>query len=145
MRADWEELEADLDGTEDGVLPQLIAKLLYSLTWNRQIKCVELDVSDSSRENAFENLRKQYLKRDPDNSPLGTVEEPVEWAALGLSAKVGILWQLCEWQLVDPARFRSLLKSEDEASSWVGVVRGVLTAACRPGRMGQGGEYLLPV
>lgn len=72
-----------------------------------------------SRENAFENLRKQYIKRDPDDTILGTLEEPVEWATLGLSQKVGILWQLCEWQLVDPARFRSLLKSEDDAASWV--------------------------
>lgn len=32
------ELERDLDGSEDVILPQLIAKLLYALTWNRQIK-----------------------------------------------------------------------------------------------------------
>lgn len=41
-----------------------------------------------SSENAFEQLRKQYLKRAPETTLLGTVEEPVEWAALGLSQKV---------------------------------------------------------
>lgn len=44
-----------------------------------------------SSENAFEQLRKQYLKRAPEATLLGTVEEPVEWAALGLSQKVPIL------------------------------------------------------
>lgn len=74
-----------------------------------------------SRENAFDQLRKQYVKRAPEGEVtiLGTVEEPIEWPTLGLSQKVQILWQLCEWQMVDPARFRSLLKTEEEATSWV--------------------------
>ena len=41
-----------------------------------------------SRDNAFENLRKQYLKRRPEANPLGTIEEPVEWSTLGLGVKV---------------------------------------------------------
>ncbi|WOO85751.1 Reticulocyte-binding protein 2 a [Vanrija pseudolonga] len=107
---DWdiEALEQDFDGAEDALVPDLVSKLLYSLTWNRQI----------NRENAFENLRKQFLKRLPERNVLGTIEEPVEWPTLGLSQKVEILWQLCEWQLDDPARFRSLLKTEDDAPSW---------------------------
>jgi hypothetical protein len=72
-----------------------------------------------SRSNVFDNLRKQYLKRRPEDTPFGSLEEPVEWATLGLSAKVQVLWELCEWQLEDPARFRALLKSEDDAASWV--------------------------
>lgn len=31
-------LEKDFDGTEQAMVPDLIAKLLYALTWNRQIK-----------------------------------------------------------------------------------------------------------
>lgn len=31
-------LEIDLDSTENGVLLDVIAKLLYALTWNRNIK-----------------------------------------------------------------------------------------------------------
>lgn len=31
-------LEKDFDGTEQALIPDLIAKLLYALTWNRQIK-----------------------------------------------------------------------------------------------------------
>ena len=40
---DWdiEELENDLDGDETKLLPELIAKLLYALTYNRQIKYVD--------------------------------------------------------------------------------------------------------
>lgn len=40
------------------------------------------------------------------------------WETLGLDQKVQILWQLCEWQLSEPARFRSLLTSESDAPSW---------------------------
>ncbi|AAW42093.1 hypothetical protein CNBC6970 [Cryptococcus deneoformans B-3501A] len=107
---DWdiEVLEKDFDGDETALIPTLVAKLLFALTYNRQI----------NSENAFEQLRKQYLKRAPETTLLGTVEEPVEWAALGLSQKVGILHQLCEWQMDDPARFRGLLKTEDDAVSW---------------------------
>jgi hypothetical protein len=38
------------------------------------------------------------------------------------TSQVNILWELCEWQMVDPARFRGLLKSEDEAASWVSTI-----------------------
>lgn len=40
-------LEADLDGDETALLPDLIAKMLYALTYNRQIKCVEFLVEHS--------------------------------------------------------------------------------------------------
>ncbi|ODO12102.1 hypothetical protein I350_00888 [Cryptococcus amylolentus CBS 6273] len=107
---DWEieALENDFDGDETVLVPTLIAKLLFALTYNRQI----------NRDNAFEHLRKQYLKRLPDNNPFGTLDEPIEWATLGLGKKVEALHQLCEWQMEDPARFRGLLKSEDDAVSW---------------------------
>ncbi|WVW80486.1 hypothetical protein I302_102469 [Kwoniella bestiolae CBS 10118] len=108
---DWdiEALEADFDGDEKTLIPTLIAKLLFALTYNRQI----------NRDNAFESLRKTYAKRRPESKCLlGTEEAPVEWETLGLSQKVQILHELCEWQLEDPARFRGLLKSEEEAVSW---------------------------
>lgn len=107
---DWdiEALESDFDGDETVIIPDIIVKLLFALTYNRQI----------NRSNAFDHLRKQYIKREVKN-PLGTDEEPVEWATLGLGRKVQILWELCEWQMQDPARFRGLLKSEDDAAQWV--------------------------
>ncbi|BEI82391.1 hypothetical protein CcaverHIS002_0302590 [Cutaneotrichosporon cavernicola] len=107
---DWdiEALEHDLDGTEDAVIPDLIAKMLYALTWNRQI----------NRDNAFEHLHKQWLKREPETNPFGALEEPNLWGTLGLSQKVEALWRLCEWQLADPTRLRSLLKTEDDPASW---------------------------
>ncbi|WWC88197.1 uncharacterized protein L201_003102 [Kwoniella dendrophila CBS 6074] len=108
---DWdiEALEADFDGDEKALIPTLIAKLLFALTYNRQI----------NRDNAFDSLRKTHAKRKPDQiCLLGTEEEPIEWGTLGLSQKVQILHELCEWQLEDPARFRGLLKSEEEAVTW---------------------------
>ncbi|ORX35450.1 hypothetical protein BD324DRAFT_652578 [Kockovaella imperatae] len=107
---DWdiENLERDFDGDETALIPDLLAKLLYALTYNRQI----------NSSNAFEHLHKQYLKRFPENSPFGSLEEPVEWATLGLGRKVQTIWELCEWQLHDAAKFRALLPNEDEATSW---------------------------
>jgi len=34
----WQDLEADLDGDEQQMLPDLLAKMLFALTYNRQIK-----------------------------------------------------------------------------------------------------------
>lgn len=75
--------------------------------------------ANPSRGNMYEHLVLQYRKRASNNRILGTEEEPVAWESLGLDQKVQILWQLCEWQLDDPARFRSLLTSESDAPSWV--------------------------
>lgn len=36
--ADGQNLETDMDGDEQAVLPHLLAKLLFVLTYNRQIK-----------------------------------------------------------------------------------------------------------
>lgn len=35
-----------------------------------------------------EHLRRQYLARAPEENKLGTLEEPVDWAALSLTDKV---------------------------------------------------------
>ncbi|ORY23948.1 hypothetical protein BCR39DRAFT_548463 [Naematelia encephala] len=105
---DIDALERDLDGDETEVLPGLLVKLLYALTYNRQI----------DRDNVFDHLRKQYLKRAEQANVLGTEDEPIHWATLGLGQKVQILWELCEWQLYDPARFRALLPNEDDEVAW---------------------------
>ncbi|KAK4683745.1 hypothetical protein P7C73_g6483, partial [Tremellales sp. Uapishka_1] len=107
---DWdiETLEDDLDATETEVLPLIIAKLLYAMTYNRQI----------NRDNAIENLRKQYVKRRPETNVLGTLEEPVDWATLGLGQKIQILYELCEMQMDDAAKFRALLPNEEDCVSW---------------------------
>lgn len=41
-----------------------------------------------SRESVFDHLRKQYLRRALERNPLGSDEEPIQWATLGLSQKV---------------------------------------------------------
>lgn len=66
----------------------------------------------------MDHIRKQYEKRERP-CQLGTFEEPIEWATLGLSSKVQLVHELCEIQMEDPARFRGLLKTEDDATSWV--------------------------
>lgn len=75
--------------------------------------------TDESRGNVFDHLVRQYLQREPENRVLGSEEEPIAWQSLDLGQKVQIIWQLCEWQLDDPSRFRSLLSSESDAASWV--------------------------
>ena len=42
------------------------------------------------RDNVMEHIRKQYEKRARP-CVLGTIEEPVEWAALGLGLKVSTI------------------------------------------------------
>jgi hypothetical protein len=42
----------------------------------------------------MDNIRKQYEKRSR-TCVLGTMEEPVEWAALGLGLKVSLRGDLC--------------------------------------------------
>ena len=98
-----------------------------------------------SRDNVYDRLRAQYVRRRPRRNPFGTEDAPVQWAQLGLGMKIGILWQLCEWQMEDPARFRGLLKSEEDAASWVRPSSTSLTTANRPCRMGQGRQYLFSV
>ena len=51
-----------------------------------------------------------------------TLMYPHPLTALPSLSKVQILWELCEWQMVDPARFRALLKGEEEAVAWVSRV-----------------------
>jgi hypothetical protein len=89
-----------MDNTEEEYLPFVMVKLLYAMTLNRNIKCVsflpsrsrraiaDLRLPSCSSTNWLDNLRRQYLKRMPDETKLGTPEEPIEWAELGLGDKV---------------------------------------------------------
>lgn len=103
-----EALENDLDGTETRVIPDLMRRLLYTLTLNRTI----------DEGNWEDHLRAQYVRREPDNPLLGTVEEPLPWHGLPLTKKVDSLHTTCEWQLWDAERFRKLVKNEEDAHVW---------------------------
>ncbi|KAN0062208.1 hypothetical protein ACQY0O_005389 [Thecaphora frezii] len=103
-----ESLERDFAGTESDVIPDLMKRLLYTLTLDRRI-----DLS-----NWQDHLRRQYLARDPNANPFGTVEEPRGWDRLSLDDKISSLHYLCEWQLQDPERFRKLVKSEEDTTTW---------------------------
>jgi hypothetical protein len=41
MGVSLQQLEADMDGDETQLLPDIIAKLMFALTYNRQIKFVD--------------------------------------------------------------------------------------------------------
>ncbi|SPO25110.1 uncharacterized protein UTRI_02789_B [Ustilago trichophora] len=104
-----ETLEADFENSESNVVPDLIKRLLYTLTLDRTI---DLD-------NWQHHLRTQYDLRDAEsNSRFGTAEQPIEWAQLSLEDKIATLHDLCEWQLMDPERFRKLVKSEEDITTW---------------------------
>ncbi|KAJ9127755.1 hypothetical protein QFC24_000038 [Naganishia onofrii] len=96
---DIESLEHDLDSlADDQVVPAVIVKLLYALTYDRKINI----------DNFETKLRNQYVLRDPRRNPFGKEEElSRRWNQLGLSEK---------WQ--EPARFRALLNAEEDAVEW---------------------------
>ncbi|SJX66066.1 uncharacterized protein SRS1_13507 [Sporisorium reilianum f. sp. reilianum] len=104
-----EALEADFENSESNVVPDLIKRLLYTLTLDRTIDF----------DNWQHHLRVQYDLRDVDAvSRFGTAEQPIEWAQLSLEDKIATLHDLCEWQLMDPERFRKLVKSEEDITTW---------------------------
>ncbi|EPQ26128.1 uncharacterized protein PFL1_06336 [Pseudozyma flocculosa PF-1] len=103
-----ESLENDFAGPESEVIPDLMKRLLYTLTLDRKIEL----------SNWQEHLRLQYLARDPEGNPFGTAEEPRGWDRLSLDDKITCLHNLCEWQLQDPERFRKLVKSEEDTTTW---------------------------
>ncbi|KAJ1035042.1 hypothetical protein NDA18_000644 [Ustilago nuda] len=104
-----ETLETDFENNETNVVPDLVKRLLYTLTLDRTI---DLD-------NWQHHLRIQYNLRDEHSvSRFGTAEQPIEWAQLSLNDKVATLHNLCEWQLMDPERFRKLVKSEEDITTW---------------------------
>ncbi|CAO1628653.1 unnamed protein product [Jaminaea pallidilutea] len=109
-------LEHDLASAKYEVVPDLMRRLLYTLTLSR----------DVSTENWQTHLRKQYHRRaelDEEGqpitaSPLGSEETPVEWNTLSLAMKLRTIHDLCEWQMVDPERFRKLVRSDEDAENW---------------------------
>lgn len=101
-------LEQDLDGSETRVIPDLMRRLLYTLTLDRNI----------DEANWQDYFRKQYIRRHPEEAVLGTIEQPVSWHSLPLSTKVETIHQACEWQLWDAEKFRKLVKNEEDAHVW---------------------------
>ncbi|GAC98748.1 PHD-finger motif containing protein [Pseudozyma hubeiensis SY62] len=104
-----EALELDFENNESNVVPDLIKRLLYTLTLDRTIDF----------DNWQHHLRAQFNLRDVDaTSRFGTSEQPIDWAQLCLEDKIATLHDLCEWQLMDPERFRKLVKSEEDITTW---------------------------
>lgn len=64
-------------------------------------------------------LRKQFIRRDPDNCPLGSEEEPIEWSSLSIEAKLDAFYVICEWPFANPTRVRTMMGDEDHYANWV--------------------------
>lgn len=104
-------LEHDLAASTYEVIPDLMRRLLYTLTLDGKV----------TNENWQEYLRDQYAYRLAEEglpNPLGSVEDPKQWEDFPLAAKVRSLYDMCEWQMADPERFRKLVRNEEDAENW---------------------------
>ncbi|PWN24719.1 hypothetical protein BDZ90DRAFT_276179 [Jaminaea rosea] len=105
-------LEHDLAASTYETVPNLMRRLLYTLTLDKSV----------SIDNWQDRLRIQYARRtSPEEdgpNPLGSEEEPTNWETLPLATKVRSIHDLCEWQWVDAERFRKLLRSDEDAENW---------------------------
>lgn len=104
-------LEHDLAASTYEVIPDLMRRLLYTLTLDGKV----------TNENWQDYLRDQYIYRLAEEdlpNPLGSVEEPKQWEDFSLISKVRSLYDMCEWQMADPERFRKLVRNEEDAENW---------------------------
>ncbi|KAF9158153.1 hypothetical protein DFQ26_007932 [Actinomortierella ambigua] len=117
--------QALLESSAHGYLTDLHSRMLRTLTQNRQISADPallffhiLLLFGASFDNWLVYLRREFVKRSPEQNPWGDMEddEPIDYDDLSLETKVMILTNLCEWQLDDPERFRQSLKEDDELS-----------------------------
>ncbi|KAF9300608.1 hypothetical protein BGZ74_007691 [Mortierella antarctica] len=104
-----EDLEQALvDPNALAYLVDLQARMLRALTQDRRI----------SFDNWIKYCQKEFEKRGDQQNPW-IEEEAHNYESFSLSTKLMILTNLCEWQLDDPDRFRSILKVEDDnAIDW---------------------------
>ncbi|KAF8339700.1 uncharacterized protein EI90DRAFT_3151176 [Cantharellus anzutake] len=101
------DVEEDLLGSGTIILPKLIHRLLYILTYDRKI----------SAENFATYLRRQYAKRIFDKpNLLGSEDEPLAWQDLDMMAKLEMIFNLCEWQFSGLGRLRTMMGDADEIS-----------------------------
>ncbi|KAG0098008.1 hypothetical protein BGZ93_001390 [Podila epicladia] len=104
-----EDLEQALvDPNALAYLVDLQARMLRALTQDRRI----------SFDNWIKYCQKEFEKRGDQQNPW-IEEEAHNYESFSLATKLMILTNLCEWQLDDPDRFRSILKVEDDnAIDW---------------------------
>ncbi|KAF8581073.1 hypothetical protein K439DRAFT_256606 [Ramaria rubella] len=103
------ELEDDLAFGTFEVLPTVMQRLLMSLTPHDKRMILE---------DWQQQLRKQSLRRAPDDNIMGTEDEPVDFASLIMSDKLDLIQALCEWQFHNPNNLRARMKDDDEYANW---------------------------
>ncbi|KAG8969453.1 hypothetical protein FRC03_002729 [Tulasnella sp. 419] len=101
-------LEDDLADTTFMILPKLLHRMLYTLTLDRRINAETWEIY----------LRKQHLRRSAGPYPLGTDEEPIEWASLPTLTKLDLFHAVCEWPFYNPTRLRTAMNDEDNFANW---------------------------
>ncbi|KAK4058144.1 hypothetical protein OIO90_000883 [Microbotryomycetes sp. JL221] len=109
-------LEADLDGTQPlSVIPRLFGKLVNTLT---------NDHTTNSASNWQQGLKKAYSSRAAaDVNPFVNNGSEVEWLDLAVQDKasshaqfIEVLYNVCQWHMRDPERFRKNLKEGADVS-----------------------------
>lgn len=101
---DTEDFEEQLFADRDSTLVNLIIKMLRIMTGNRFINQMDWGV----------NLYREMMKRKPDQTVL---QENDDFFELPVKEKIQILYELSEYQLEDPDRFRKYMNQDDEESA----------------------------
>lgn len=107
-----EALEHDLAAASYVMVPDLMKRLIYTLTLKK----------DVSLDNWQEFLRNEYQKRleeqyKPGPNPLGTVENPKAWESLTLSGKASLCTETAALTLADTPFTPSLTSGPNNTRS----------------------------
>ncbi|KAK2609042.1 hypothetical protein QQS21_002412 [Conoideocrella luteorostrata] len=101
---DIEELETECLKPQSGLLSDLALALLKLLSLHRGLTPDILD----------EQLRKQYLAKAPEQSPLGNEADPATFADLDVFTKIKILQTLTQWIMIYPERIREKMEEQKD-------------------------------
>ncbi|KAK9320741.1 hypothetical protein V1517DRAFT_328560, partial [Lipomyces orientalis] len=102
-----EALEKELLGlTPLNLIPKIRLRLLQNLSSQRNLTLEQFD----------DYARRQYRQKLPIAScPFGDDEEPLAFDKMDVFDQIKILYQLCEWQLYNPDRFRERMGTTKES------------------------------
>lgn len=77
---------------------------------------------NSSLEDWQHQLRRQSLKRSPDDNLMGTEEDPINFESLIMTDKLELFYRMCEWQFHNPNSLRTRMRDDDECANWVNEI-----------------------
>ncbi|GJJ08665.1 hypothetical protein Clacol_002884 [Clathrus columnatus] len=103
------ELEDDLAAGTYLVIPTIMQRLLMSLTPHDKRVILE---------DWQQQLRKQSMKRSPDDNLMGSDDDPVDFESLIMSDKLELFYRMCEWQFHNSNSLRIRMRDDDEYANW---------------------------